>query len=114
MLKWFNIEKGKHATKNYNVWVDTNRNNVSTEYEMYSYNTLVIKGTLDSLEITGLYSMTTRRHIRWFIDEHRRTKEIIPFDLVKMVASNKNYRLDVIHAQVVDSTTGEIIAFICK
>lgn len=110
MLKWFNIEKGKHTTKNYTVWVGTNKDNVSTEYEMYSYNTLVIKGTLDSLEITGLYSMTTRRHIRWFIDEHCRTNGIIPFTLVKMVASNKNYRLDVLHAQVVDITTGELIA----
>ena len=53
MLKWFNIEKGKHTTKNYNVWRDTNRNNVPTEYEMYSYNTLVIKGTLDRLDIMG-------------------------------------------------------------
>ena len=110
MLKWFNIEKGKHTTKNYTVWVDTNKDNVPTEYEMYSYNTLVIKGTLDSLEITGLYSMTTRRHIRWFIDEHCRTNGIIPFSLVKMAASNKNYRLDVLHAQVVDITTGELIA----
>lgn len=64
MLKWFNIEKGKHTTKNYTVWVDTNKDNASTEYEMYSYNTLVITGTLERLEITGLYSMTTRRHIR--------------------------------------------------
>lgn len=69
MLKWFNIEKGKHTTKNYTVWVDTNKDNVPTEYEMYSYNTLV-----------------------------------------KIAASNKNYRLDVLHAQVVDITTGELIA----
>lgn len=47
MLKWFNIEKGKHTTKNYTVWVDTNKDNVSTEYEVYSYTTLVIKGTWD-------------------------------------------------------------------
>lgn len=110
MLRWFNIEKTRHTTKNYTVWKDTNKDNVSTEYEMYSYNTLVITGTLDALEITGLYSMTTRRHIRWFIDEHRGTKELIPFTLVKMVANNKNYRLDVLHAQVVDITTGELIA----
>lgn len=110
MLKWFNIEKGKHTTKNYMVWVDTNKDNVSTEYEMHSYNTLVLKGTLDRLEITGLYSMTTRRHIRWFIDEHANTRANIPFELVKMVANNKNYRLDVLHAQVVDITTGELIA----
>ena len=114
MLKWFNIEKGKHTTKNYNVWVDTNRDNVPTEYEMYSYNTLVIKGTLDRLDIMGLYSMTTRHHIRWFIDEHRGTKGIISFDFVKMVTSHKNYRLDVLHAQVVDITTGEVMAFMCK
>ena len=71
MLKWFNwtkdnerfIEKGKHKTKNYTVLVDTNKYNVPTEYEMYSYNTLLSKGTLDSLEITGLYSMTTRRQV---------------------------------------------------
>lgn len=104
------IEKSKHTTKNYTVLVGTNRDNVSTEYEMYSYNTLVITGTLDALEITGLYSMTTRRHIRWFIDEHRGTKELIPFALVKRAASNKNYRLDVLHAQVVNITTGELIA----
>lgn len=110
MLKGFNIEKSKHTTKNYTVWKDTNRNNASTEYEMYSYNTLVIKGTLDSLDITGLYSMTTRRHIRWFVDAHANTRANIPFELVKMVASNKNYRLDVLHAQVVDITTGELIA----
>lgn len=110
MLKWFNIEKSKHTTKNYTVWKDTNRDNVSTEYEMYSYNTLVIKGTLDSLDITGLYSMTTRRHIRWFVDKHADAMARIPFELVKMVASNKNYRLDVLHAQVVDITTGELIA----
>lgn len=110
MLKWFNIEKGKHTTKNYTVWVDTCPYNDKEEYEMYSYKTLIIKGTLDRLEITGLYSMTTRRHIRWFIDEHCRTDGIIPFALVKMVASNKNYRLDVLHAQVVDITTGELIA----
>ena len=111
MPKWFNIEKGKHTTKNYVVWKDINPDNgIKREYEMYSYNTLVIKGTLDSLEITGLYSMTTRRHIRWFIDEHCRTHGIIPFALVKRAASNKNYRLDVLHAQVVDITTGELIA----
>lgn len=102
--------KRQAHNKNYTVWVDTNKDNVPTEYEMYSYDTLVIKGALDSLEITGLYSMTTRRHIRWFIDEHCRTKGIIPFNLIKMVASNKNYRLDVLHAQVVDITTGELIA----
>ena len=110
MLKRFNIEKDKHTTKNYMVLVDTNKDNGPTEYEMYSYGTLVIKGALDSLEITGLYSMTTRRHIRWFIDEHCRTHGIIPFALVKRAASNKNYRLDVLHAQVVDITTGELIA----
>lgn len=110
MLKWFNIEKSKHTTKNYMVCVDTNRDNASTEYEMYSYNTLVIKGTLDSLDITGLYSMTTRRHIRWFVDEHADARARIPFELVKMIANNKNYRLDVLHAQVVDITTGELIA----
>lgn len=110
MLKWFNIEKGKHTTKNYNVWVDTNRDNASTEYEMYSYNTLVIKGTLDSLEITGLYSMTTRRHIRWFVDEHADARAYIPFELVKMGVANKNYRLDLMHDCVWDITTGEIIA----
>lgn len=27
MLKWFNIEKGKHTTKNYVVWKDTNPDN---------------------------------------------------------------------------------------
>ena len=63
MLRWFNIEKTRHSTKNYTVCKDTNPDN-KEEYEMYSYNTLVIKGTLDSLEITGLYSMATRRHIR--------------------------------------------------
>lgn len=109
MLKWFNIEKGKHTTKNYNVWVDTNRNNVSTEYEMYSYNTLVIKGTLDALEITGLYSMTTRRHIRWFVDEHGNGMDILPFSFIKAVAENKDYRLDVLNSIVWDATTGEVI-----
>lgn len=110
MLKWFNIEKGKHTTKNYTVWVDTNKDNVSTEYEMYSYNTLVITGTLDRLEITGLYSMTTRRHIRWFVDEHTDARTHIPFELVKMVVAHKNYCLDLMHACVLDITTGEIIA----
>ena len=108
MLKWFNIEKSKHTTKNYTVWVDTNRDNVLTEYEMYSYKTIVIKGTLDALEITGLYSTTTRRHIRWFMDEHSTT--YIPFELAKLAASNKDYRLDIRLGHVWDSKTGEIIA----
>lgn len=55
--------------------------------------------------------MTTRRHIRWFVDEHANTRTyILPFKLVKMVVANKNYRLDLIHACVWDITTGEIIA----
>lgn len=107
MLKWFNIEKGKHTTKNYVGWKDTN-NTVNEEYEMYSYKTLVIKGTLDSLEITGLYSMTTRRHIRWFVDEHRCEKPI-PFSFIKAVAENKDYRLDILNSIVWDATTGEVI-----
>ena len=110
MLKWFNIEKGKHTTKNYTVWKDTCPYNDKEEYEMYSYETLIIKGTLDRLEITGLYSMTTRRHIRWFVDEHVKAMANIPFELVKMVVANKNYRLDLIHGCVWDITTGEIIA----
>lgn len=110
MLKRFNIEKGKHTTKNYTVWKDTNKDNESTEYEMYSYNTLVIKGTLNRLEITGLYSITTRRHIRWFVDEHVKTKAYIPFELVKLVVANKNYRLDLMHACVWNITTGEVVA----
>jgi hypothetical protein len=99
MLRWFNIEKTRHTTKNYTVWKDTNPDN-KEEYEMYSYQTLIIKGTLDSLEITGLYSMTTRRHIRWFVAEHVKARAYIPFELVKMVVANKNYRLDLIHACV--------------
>lgn len=110
MLKCFNIEKGKHTTKNYTVWKDTCPYNDKEEYEMYSYKTLIIKGTLDRLEITGLYSMTTRKHIRWFVDEHADTRANIPFKLVKMVVANKNYRLDLIHNCVWDITTGEIIA----
>lgn len=91
MLKWFNIEKSKHTTKNYVVWKDTNPDNgINQEYEMYSYKTLVIKGTLNSLEITGLYSMTTRRHIRWFVDEHGNGMDIIPFSFIK--AMGRNYR----------------------
>lgn len=109
MLRWFNIEKTRHTTKNYTVWKATNPDN-KEEHEMYSYNTLVIKDTLDRLEITGLYNMTTRRHIRWFVDEHADTRAHIPFELVKMVVANKNYRLDLIHACVWDITTGEIIA----
>ena len=111
MLKWFCIEKSKHTTKNYTVWKDTNpKDDIKREYEMYSYNTLVIKGTLDALNIAGLYSMTTRRHIRWFVDEHMKTEEVIPFEYIKMVVNNKNYRLDIRNAQVWDITTGEIIA----
>lgn len=111
MLKWFCIEKSKHTTKNYTVWKDTNpKDDIKREYEMYSYNTLVIKGTLDALNITGLYSMTTRRHIRWFVAEHVKARAYIPFELVKMVVANKNYRLDLMHACVWDITTGEIIA----
>lgn len=102
--------KRQAHNKNYMVLVDTNKDNVSTEYEMYSYNTLVIKGTLDRLEITGLYSMTTRRHIRWFVDEHVKARAHIPFELVKMVVANKNYRLSLMHGCVWDITTGEIIA----
>ena len=109
MLKWFNIEKSKHTTKNYTVWKDTNPDNVNKEYEMYSYKTLVIKGTLDSLEITGLYSMTTRRRIRWFVDEHGNGMDIIPFSFIKAVAENKDYRLDVLNSIVWDATTGEVI-----
>lgn len=110
MLKWFNIEKTKHTTKNYTVWKATCPYNDNEEYEMYSYETLVIKGTLERLEINGLYSMTTRRHIRWFITEHADTRTNISFELVKMVVANKNYRLDLIHSCVWDITTGEIIA----
>ena len=110
MLRRFNIEKTRHTTKNYTVWKATCPYNDKEEYEMYSYQTLVIKGTLDSLEITGLYSMTTRKHIRWFVDEHADTRAHIPFELVKMVVANKNYRLDLMHACVCDITTGEIIA----
>lgn len=110
MLKWFNIEKSKHTTKNYTVWKDTNPDNVNEEYEMYSYKTLVIKGTLDSLEITGLYSMTTRRHIRWFVDEHKSVKEI-PFSFIKATAENKDYRLDVLNSTVWSVNTGEIIMY---
>ena len=44
MLKWFNIEKGKHTTKNYTVWKDTCPYHDKEEYEMYSYETLIIKG----------------------------------------------------------------------
>lgn len=62
LREWCIIEKSKHTTKNYTVWKDTCPYNDKEEYEMYSYETLVIKGTLDRLEITGLYSMTTRRH----------------------------------------------------
>lgn len=110
MLKWFNIEKSKHVTPNYVVWKDTNPDNVNEEYEMYSYETLVLKGTLDSLEITGLYSMTTRRHIRWFVDEHR-CKKPIPFSFIKAVAENKDYRLDVLNSLVWNRKTGEIIMY---
>lgn len=110
LREWCIIEKSKHTTKNYTVWKDTCPYNDNEEYEMYSYQTLVIKGTLDSLEITGLYSMTTRRHIRWFVDEHADARANIPFELVKTVVANKNYRLDLIHDCVWDITTGEIIA----
>ena len=109
MLKWFNIEKSKHVTKNYTVWKDT-VNTVNEEYEMYSYETLVIKGTLDSLEITGLYSTTTRRHIRWFVEEHRCEKRI-PFSFIKAVAENKDYRLDVLNSLVWNRKTGEVIMY---
>lgn len=110
MLKWFNIEKGKHTTKNYVVWKDTNPDNgIKREYEMYSYNTLVLKGTLDALEITGLYSMTTRRHIRWFVDEHGNGMDILPFSFIKAVAENKDYRLDILNSIVWDAMTGEVI-----
>ena len=109
MLKWFNIEKSKHTTKNYTVWKDT-MNTVNEEYEMYSYGTLVIKGTLDSLEITGLYSTTTRRHIRWFVEEHRCEKRI-PFSFIKAVAENKDYRLDVLNSLVWNRKTGKIIMY---
>lgn len=54
--------------------------------------------------------MTTRRHIRGFVDEHVKAMANIPFELVKMVVANKNYRLDLIHGCVWDITTGEIIA----
>ena len=106
MLKWFNIEKSKHVTPNYTVWKDTYNEN--GEYEMYSYKTLVIKGTLDSLEITGLYNMTTRRHIRWFVNEHMGVKEV-SFSFIKAVAENKDYRLDILNSIVWDATTGEVI-----
>ena len=110
MLKWFNIEKSKHTTKNYVVWKDTNPDNVNKEYEMYSYKTLIIKGTLNSLEITGLYSMTTRRHIRWFVNEHMGVKEV-PFSFIEAVAENENYRLDILNSMVWDVKTGEIIMY---
>ena len=109
MLKWFNIEKSKHTTKNYTVWKDTN-NPVNAEYEMYSYETLVIKGTLDSLEITGLYSMTTRRHIRWFADEHATYDDKkIPFSFIKKAVENENYRLDILNYCVWNVQTGEVV-----
>lgn len=76
---------------------------------LVSYQTQVARITADGyLEIGGLYSMTTRKHIRAFV------REFIPyelsFDLIKFLAHNF-VMYDINAHIVIDSRTGEIIDF---
>lgn len=65
---------------------------------MFSYNTLVIKiDRAGWLDCTGLYSMTTRRQISWFLREYAPQ---ISYQMVKQCVNDR---------MVINVDTGEVL-----
>lgn len=74
---------------------------------LVSYQTQVARLTADGyLEIGGLYSMTTRKHIRAFVREF--VDHELSFDTIRFLANNF-VMYDVNAHLIIDSRTGEVL-----
>ena len=66
-----------------------------TEYRLKSYNTEVARivfkdGEMIGVQVYGLYSSSTRRHLRWFFHHFMLN---IPMDAIKVAAGNDTSRI---------------------
>lgn len=81
-------------------------------YVLRSYDTEVAeigKGHDCYIRVRGLYSSTTRRHIRWFLEEFYPERHI-PMDAIKVAAGNDNsYITEYGENLLVIAETGEVL-----
>lgn len=82
-------------------------------YVLRSYDTEVaevVTGHDCYIKINGLYSTTTRRHIRWFLEEFYPGRHI-PMDAIKVAAGNDNSYITEYDENllVISAETGEVL-----
>ena len=70
MYEYYNRTRLKdHTTWNATAYVHV-KNKKVVSVGLQSYRTMVIRVKDDRMVVSGLYSMTTRRHIGWYLKEY--------------------------------------------
>lgn len=88
--KSYNIAKKTYSDDGTCIAIDT------VEYGLVSYNTTVIRIKNHRLIVTGLYSITTRKHVNWWLDSCFNAK----YNTIKQLATDM---------VALDMHTGEVL-----